>query len=77
MEKFGVDRIKAGTSYRYAKKVYWLKIDNISSIKEEIIYPMNKQYCIDPSFDMKDQPVYLDNYSPTYFQKTRKFENVY
>jgi hypothetical protein len=82
MEKFGVDRVKAMSSYRYAKKVYWLKVDSISSIKDEttetdvdeedIIYPMKKDYYIDPSFDMIDRPVYLDNYSPTYFQKNKE-----
>jgi hypothetical protein len=82
VEKFNVDRVKAMSSYRYAKKVYWLKVDSISSIKDEtpatdvdeedIIYPTNKNYYIDPSFDMLDSPVYLDNYSPTYFQKNKE-----
>ena len=86
MEKFGIDRCNALASYRYAKKVYWLKVDCISSIKDEtpvkkvetdvdeedIVYIRKEYSSIDPSFDMIDRPVYLDNYSPTYFQKNKE-----
>jgi hypothetical protein len=85
MEKFGVDRIKAMSSYRYAKKVYWLKVGSLSSVKtekpiknietdideEDIVYIKKEYSSVDPSFDMSDRPVYLDNYSPTYFQKNK------
>lgn len=86
MEKFNIDRCNALSSYTYAKKVYWLKVDCISSIKDDkpvqktepdmdeddIVYVRKEYSSIDPSFDMIDRPVYLDNYSPTYFQKNKE-----